>query len=81
MPPRTHVIADLMDLLPPELIIDMYSNLLEKIDGYYIGTRYPDAFLDFLPDGLPGKDEAEEAVKVAHAIFEKANQRIRASNT
>jgi HEPN domain-containing protein len=71
-PPRTHSIVDLIGLLPA----DYFRNLgeeLEQVDIYYIPTRYPDALPGSLPDGLPGKEEAENALSAARACWQKAN--------
>ena len=71
MPPRIHMIADLLSLLPAELFADVEADSLEKIDNYYIITRYPDALPGSLTQGLPGKSEAEEAMALAHIVLEK----------
>lgn len=43
---------------------------LEQIDIYYIPTRYPDALPGYLPDGLPGVEEAEDAISAARACWQ-----------
>lgn len=40
------------------------------LDRYYIPTRYPDVLPGSLPNGLPGKDNAEEAHRYAGEIFD-----------
>ncbi len=68
-PPRTHSLADLLvrlssadkEMLPPDVA--------QILDDYYIPTRYPDAIPGSLPEGLPGKKEAKEAVELAHAVL------------
>ena len=76
MPPRIHVIVDLLSLLPSEWFAGVKADSLEKIDNYYITTRYPDALPEILPGGLPGKDDAEEAITLAQTILEKAEHLI-----
>lgn len=76
MPPRIHMIVDLLGLLPTKWFADVAADSIEKIDNYYIITRYPDALPGTLEQGLPEKDEAEEAVALAHIMIEKAKHLI-----
>ena len=62
-PPRTHRLGDLLTLLDNE---PFTSNLeIQLLDRFYIPTRYPDALPGSLPEGLPGKKDAEEAYATA----------------
>jgi len=70
-PPRIHMIADLLSLLPAEWFADVEADSLEKIDNYYIITRYPGASPGSFAQGLPGKAEAEEAMILARIVLEK----------
>jgi len=63
-PPRTHRMADLLPLLPAGLMGEL-ENSLRLLDRFYIPTRYPDAFPGMLPEGLPGRQDAEETLAVA----------------
>jgi HEPN domain-containing protein len=63
-PPRTHRMADLLPSLPDGLMGER-EDALRLLDRFYIPTRYPDAFPDLLADGLPGRQEALEAVELA----------------
>ena len=65
-PPRTHSIIDLLGLAPARYFDDIY-NQHEQNDIYYIPTRYPDILPGALSDGLPGRDEALEAISTARA--------------
>lgn len=47
-----------------------------KLDRYYIPTRYPDALPGTLPDGLPNKSDALNAME----ILDRVNNLIRSSN-
>lgn len=69
--PRTHTIEDLLDLLDPatkEALADQEGGM-HNLDRYYAPTRYPDAMPGTLPDGLPGKPEADEALTVASDVM------------
>ncbi len=72
--PRTHSIADLIRLLPADWFGDLRADLLETMDDYYLPTRYPDALPGTLPEGLPGKAEAEEALDLARRTLEEAKR-------
>jgi len=72
--PRTHSIADLLRLLPEAWFSDARADLIETMDDYYIPTRYPDALPGTLPEGLPGKPEAEEAIVLARKVVEEVKK-------
>ena len=74
MPPKIHVTADLLALLPPEWFADVKAELLEKMDDYYITTRYPDVLPGTLAESLPGDVEAEEAIALACIVLETARE-------
>jgi HEPN domain-containing protein len=69
-PPRTHSITDLLNLVPQSLLADLRDDL-GRLDDFYIPTRYPDALPGTLPEGLPGKIEAEEALGLARSVLER----------
>jgi HEPN domain-containing protein len=68
-PPRTHSVADLLNRVPPQWFTDLREPLAEIMDQFYIPTRYPDALPGAFPEGLPGKDDAEEAVSLARQVM------------
>jgi HEPN domain-containing protein len=70
VPPRTHSITDLLSLFPSEWLADLRDDL-SMMDDLYIPTRYPDALPGMLPDGLPGRAEAEEALALARAVLKR----------
>jgi len=74
-PPRTHRMADLLALLPPELLNDL-SGTLGLLDRFYIPTRYPDALPGTLPDGLPGVHDAREALDMAQQTLERIRRAL-----
>jgi HEPN domain-containing protein len=68
-PPRTHRMADLLPLLPAGVMGEL-EKALRSMDRFYIPTRYPDAFPGMLPEGLPGRQDALEALAVARQTLE-----------
>lgn len=66
--PRTHRMADLLNIIPARFIRQFEDSLL-VLDQFYIPTRYPDALPGSLPDGLPEESDAREALDLAKAIF------------
>ena len=39
------------------------------LDRFYIPTRYPDALPGSLPEGLPGLDDATQALHIARQVL------------
>jgi len=66
--PRTHRMADLINLMPKDLLGEMADRLL-LLDQFYIPTRYPDALPGSLPDSLPDKNDAQDALNTARELF------------
>jgi HEPN domain-containing protein len=60
--------ADLLSLLPKDLLGEMADRLL-LMDQFYIPTRYPDALPGSLADGLPDKNDALETLKTAQELL------------
>jgi HEPN domain-containing protein len=73
-PPRTHSIIDLLRLLPQDYL-EGSRDELGQMDIFYIPTRYPDALPGSLAEGLPGKEEAEEAIAVARACWRELSKK------
>lgn len=67
-PPRTHKLADLLYLLESDVFPEIAEDLC-ALDRFYIPTRYPDALPGTLPTGLPGREEAREALALARKVF------------
>ncbi|WP_008310120.1 HEPN domain-containing protein [Leptolyngbya sp. PCC 6406] len=76
VPPRTHRLGDLVNLLDPNPLaaIALYVQLLDR---FYIPTRYPDALPGSLLEGLPEASDAQEALALARQIFEMVTQELR----
>lgn len=74
---RTHKIVDLLreciDL--DKKFLDFADNAVE-IDRYYIPTRYPDAIVGMLPEGLPKKEQAESALEIASKLGNFAKNKL-----
>ncbi|MCR4397344.1 MAG: HEPN domain-containing protein, partial [Firmicutes bacterium] len=71
--PRTHKLADLAALLEGRLPEDLLPRIV-LLDRFYTTTRYPDALPGYLPEGLPGREESEEAVSAAAELFDLARK-------
>jgi len=68
VPPKTHSIAKLVNMLQGYHPFSDTEPLL-KFDLYYIPTRYPDTLPGAFPEGLPSKEDAEEAINSAREVF------------
>jgi HEPN domain-containing protein len=73
--PRTHRMADLLNLLPNDLIGGLEDRLY-SLDQFYIPTRYPDAIPGSLPSDLPGEQDAREALESAVIMLRSIQQAI-----
>ena len=76
VPPRTHALTDLLNLLPQAWFSD-FQGEIENLDDYYIPTRYPDALPGVLPDGLPGKEQSAEALETARKVYISISHRLK----
>lgn len=74
---KTHKIVDLLAEcveLDPE-----FRGLEEcaiEIDRYYMPTRYPDAMIGSLPEGLPKKEQAESALEIASKVLKFVKDKL-----
>jgi HEPN domain-containing protein len=67
--PRTHRLGDLLPLLSPNPFVDIHLDV-QLLDRFYIPTRYPDALPGTLSEGLPTRQDAEEALAVARQVLQ-----------
>ena len=44
-------------------------NKIQDLDAFYIPSRYPDTLPGMKAEGMPGKDDAREAIEAAETIF------------
>lgn len=78
---KLHSLAELLDLCFK--IDDSFKDFEDyalTIDRYYIPVRYPDALPGSLPEGMPNKEDAEEALKMAEEIFEFVKNKVNINN-
>jgi HEPN domain-containing protein len=68
--PRTHRMADLLMLLPADLL-DELNDPLRLLDRFYIPTRYPDALPGTLPGAMPSHKDAKEALDLARKTLQR----------
>ena len=73
--PRTHAITDLLEKLPRGCVLDTKDDL-SFLDDFYIPARYPDALPGVLPEGLPGKMEAEQALHMARLVMQEGTRML-----
>jgi HEPN domain-containing protein len=66
--PRTHLLGDLLNLLHPNPLPNSLD--IQLLDRFYIPTRYPDALPGSLPEGLPNREDATEALAVARQVLQ-----------
>jgi HEPN domain-containing protein len=67
--PRVHNLVDLLALREKyDLAFEGFRQDRIIMDQYYIPTRYPNGIPGSLLDGLPGPDEASEAINIAGRI-------------
>jgi HEPN domain-containing protein len=67
-PPRTHRLGDLLTLLAPSPFAAGMN--IQLLDRFYIPTRYPDALPGSLPEGLPDRADAMEALTMAREVLQ-----------
>lgn len=71
---RTHSLPEILNM-----VVEFFPELKEvedgcmRLDRYYIPTRYPDALPGSLPDGMPNKKDAQDAME----IMDKVNRLAR----
>ena len=69
--PKTHFISVLLKLCAElDLKFKEMTHICIKLDNYYIPTRYPDALPGILAEGIPEKDDAEEAISVLEEMMD-----------
>jgi len=72
---RIHNLERLIEIVKIHLKIDVDIVLIEKMDKLYIDSRYPADF-GLLPDGKPGKEDAEAFYNAAINIFEVVKSNV-----
>lgn len=75
--PKTHSLNELLTLR--RQLDGAFAELerdCERLDRYYIPTRYPDAFPGFGPEGSPSSEETKEAVALLKQILDWITKRM-----
>lgn len=68
---KTHSLIELLnEAVKIDKKLDRFRDYCLILDRYYTTTRYPDALPGSLPDGLPGKDKAQEASIYAEEVLD-----------
>jgi HEPN domain-containing protein len=75
LPPRTHLLGDLLALLHPNPLAS-FALEVQLLDRFYIPTRYPDALPGSLPEGLPDETDAQEALATAQRALNQVTQLV-----
>jgi HEPN domain-containing protein len=68
--------ADLLPLLPRELLGELRTSLL-LLDRFYIPTRYPDALPGMLAEGSSTDEDAREAMDLARQTLQRVQQVVK----
>jgi len=77
-PPRVHHLITLIRIISKfSDAFDEFIDDIKTVDMYYIPSRYPDAPIGSLPDGMPNEDDAKKALEVAANIRKRIKEIIR----
>lgn len=74
-PPKTHGLLALHRLMGVKWM-DTYLPALKRLSEFYLPTRYPDAIAGTLPDGLPDRDDAKQALQWAEAVVQAVRDKM-----
>ena len=74
--PRDHSILRLTEMSEDKELFEKHKGELEFLDKFYVPTRYPDALPGSLPEGLPGREDAEKAVESAKEIVDSVKKTL-----
>ena len=73
--PRTHRLGDLLSCLEGDIFADWRLEI-HLLDRFYIPTRYPDALPGALPEGLPNREDATQALHIAQRVLKFVEHHI-----
>ena len=77
-PPRVHHLITLIRIISKfSDAFDEFIDDIKTVDMYYIPSRYPDAPIGSLPDGMPNEDDAKKALEIADNIRKRIKEIIR----
>lgn len=75
--PKTHFIELLLGLCSQ--IDEKFKGIIDrciKLDDYYIPTRHPDALPGTLPEGMPVREDAEEALSILEEVMDFVQKKV-----
>ncbi|MBI4237022.1 MAG: HEPN domain-containing protein [Deltaproteobacteria bacterium] len=75
-PPKTHGLLALHRLLDVSWM-EAHLPALKRLSEFYLPTRYPDAIAGTLPDGLPDRGDAKQALAWADAVVQLVRGKMR----
>ena len=68
--PKTHILTDLINLCAKkDSSFESFRKSCLILGRFYVPTRYPDAIPGSLPEGLPNREDASEALQIAEEIL------------
>lgn len=74
--PRSHGLVSLHRLMAVNWL-DKHLVAIKKLSEFYVPLRYPDAFPGTLPEGLPDKDDATNALQWAESIVAEIQKHLK----
>lgn len=72
LPPHTHRLTDLLSVLKPNPL-GPSSMEIQLLDRFYVIACYADALPGRLPEGLPQRHDADEALETARRVLDKVS--------
>lgn len=77
-PPKVHHLITLIKIISKfSDAFDEFIDDVKTVDMYYIPSRYPDAPIGSLPDGMPNENDAKKALEIAYNIRKRIKEIIR----
>ncbi|MBE0067965.1 HEPN domain-containing protein [Thermoanaerobacterium thermosaccharolyticum] len=77
-PPRVHHLITLIRIISKfSDAFDEFIDDVKTVDMYYIPSRYPDAPIGSLPDGMPNENDAKKALEIAGNIRKRIREIIK----
>lgn len=73
---KTHSLVKLAHDVALLGVKDFIDEDIPFVDQFYSPTRYPDTLPGSLPEGLPIKDDAQKAMRIAENIFASTTKLI-----
>lgn len=70
--PKVHSLIELLGVCQTyDSSLARHEQGCRHLDQFYLPSRYPDAIVGSLPEGLPTKTHAEEALRLASQIIDE----------